>query len=103
MAKMLANPLGHLEMELIHDQSTITGGSIMGDDVIRDQAPVHESLGGSMTFKADASKPTKRAAIEGRRGYFDSGVDLKGASMEKEFGRSSGDEQSKDFSDDKSA
>lgn len=100
MAKMKANPLGHLEMELVHDQSTLSGGSMTGDNVFRDQVPVHETLAGADTFKEDASKPTSRADIEKRRGYFDSGVDLKGASMKKEFG--GGDAEATAFTDDKS-
>lgn len=101
MAKMKANPLGHIEMELIHDQSTISSGSMSGDDVIRNQAPVLTGLAAQDTFKSDASKPSSRSEVEKRRGYYDSGVDLKGASMSKEYG--SGDTQSKEFTDDKSA
>jgi hypothetical protein len=101
MAKMKANPLGHLEMELVHDQSTITGGSMSGDEVFRDQVPVKDGLAGQDTFKSDASKPSSRSDVEKRRGYYDSGADLKGANMGKEYG--SKDTQSKDFTDDKSA
>lgn len=98
---MKANPLGALEMELVQDQTSISKFSSMSgyDDLIRDQVPVKDPLSGADTFKVDASKPSSRAEVEKNRGYFDSGVDLKGVSMVKEFG---GDKVSAEFSSDKS-
>ena len=98
---MKANPLGALEMELVQDKTNVSAlGSMSGfDDLIRDQVPVKESLTGAQTYKTDASKPSSRAEVEKRRGYFDGGVDLKGASMVKEFG---GDKTSTDFTSDES-
>lgn len=103
MGMYKANPLGNLKAELILDKSNISGFSSPSayDDLIRDQVPVKDGLAGQDTFKADASKPSSRAEVEKRRMYLDGGADLKGASMNKEFG--SGDTQSGDFSDDKSA
>lgn len=100
MAKMKANPLGHLEMEIVHnyvngiDDSDYTGAT-------QKQVPVHSSLSGEDTFREDAKKPTSRADIEKRRMHIESGADLKGVAMYKEFG--GGEKGAKDFTSDKSA
>jgi hypothetical protein len=100
---MKANPLGHLEMELIQDNTNVKSFSSMGgyDDLIRDQVPVKDSLTGADTFKQDASKPSSRAEVEKNRMHVDSGADLKGASMYKEFGGGTG-KSSTEFTSDKS-
>lgn len=100
---MKANPLGHLEMELVEDKTNVSGISSMSgyDDLFRDQVPVKDGLAAQDTFKADASKPSSRASVEKDRMHIDSGADLKGVSMLKEFG--SGDKGAKDFTPDKSA
>jgi hypothetical protein len=78
---MKANPLGELKMELVHDSSTISGGSMKGDDVFRNQVPVKDGLAGQDTFKMTESTPTKRAKVELDRMHIDSGADLRGADM----------------------
>lgn len=113
MAKYRANPLGHLEAELIEDKSTVTPFSSPSgyDDLIRDQVPVKTGLAAQDTFKADASSPSSRADVELRRMHVLSipdggdigGGKLSGASLLKEFGEGSAYKGAKDFTDDKSA
>jgi hypothetical protein len=100
MAKQKANPLGHLEFEIVHNT---TQGSEDANYVgaMQDQAPVHTNASGNETFRADAKKPTSRADVEKRRMHIDSGADLKGVAMYKEF--APGDKGAKDFTSDKSA
>ena len=101
MAKMKANPLGHLEMEMVHNYVNGVNDSNY-TDAMQSQAPVHSNLSGAESFKMDAKKPSSRADVEKRRMHIDSGADLKGVDMGKEFGDPSA-KGAKDFSSDKSA
>lgn len=101
---MKANPLGHLEMELIQDNTNVKSFSAMSgyDDLIRDQVPVKEALAGNDTFKQDASQASSRAEVEKNRMHIDSGADLKGVDMYAEFGGGTG-KSGKEFTSNKSA
>jgi hypothetical protein len=96
MASMKANPLGELKMEIVSNGVTESGGySLDSAPSFRSQVPVKDGLAGQETFKVDAKKPTSRAEVEKRRMHIDSGADLRGASMNKEFGK--GDGSADDF------
>lgn len=101
MPKMKANPLGHLEMELVHNY-VVGVDDANYTEAMQGQAPVHSNLSGNESFKMDAKKPSSRADVEKRRMHIDSGADLKGVDMVKEFSDPSG-KGAKDFTSDKSA
>lgn len=91
MAKQRANPLGHLEMEVIsHGVVESSGFNVDKAPSFREQVPVKEGLAGQDTFKQDASKPSSRADIEKRRMHVDGGADLHGVNMYDEFGGGTG-------------
>jgi ribosomal protein S6E (S10) len=101
MAKMKANPLGHLMMEVVYHASAAISES-ESEARMRDQLPVTETLAGADTYKVDAKKPSSRAEVEIRRMHIDGGADLKGVNMAKEF-PGKNDSPSKEFTADKSA
>lgn len=66
MSKMKANPLGDLEMEIIHSDMVQGGG--LTDDRISSQAPEHSSMTGNQTFAIDAFKSAPQAQITKEKG-----------------------------------
>jgi hypothetical protein len=82
MSKMKANPLGNLEMEIVHTD-LVQGGGIT-DSRVADQAPEHSSMTGNETFAIDAFKSEPYADIIKQKGGL-SGADVAGgADMGKE-------------------
>lgn len=65
MAKMKANPLGSLEMEVVHF-STRDGGSD-GDEQMFDQVPVHTSLTGQQTHGQPVNESIGHPDLEKRK------------------------------------
>jgi len=102
MAKMKANPLGELEMEVVSNGVNESGGfSLDAAPSFRSQVPVKDGLAGQDTFQNDAKKPTSRAEIELRRMHVGSGIDIKGVNMAKEFGKGDSGADSSDFTSNK--
>lgn len=103
MAKMKANPLGLLQMEIISNGvSESDGYSVDKAPSFRSQVPVKEGLAGQDTFKVDAMKPSSRADVELRRMHVEppdggdvGGAPIKGANMYDEFGGGTGGQASK--------
>jgi len=102
--KMRANPLGELLAEVVWTGVNESGSALDVDKApsFRAQVPVKDGLAGQDTFKQDAMEPSSRADLEKRRMHIDSGADLKGADMYKEFGGGTGG-HSKEFTKDPAA
>lgn len=101
-SKMKANPLGELTMEIVSNGVNESGGfSLDSAPSFRSQTPIKDGLAGQDTFRVDAKKPTSRADVEKRRMHIDSGADLKGVNMAKEFGNGDSGADGSDFTSNK--
>jgi len=102
MAKMKANPLGELTMELVvNDINESSSLNLDKGPSFRSQVPVKDGLAAQDTFREDAKKPSSRAEVEKRRMHIDSGADLRGVSMAKEFGGGDQGASGSDFTSNK--
>lgn len=101
MAKVKANPLGLLMMEIIGNGVSEKGlgfdGGVDAAPGFRSQVPVKDGLAGQDTFKQSASKSTSRADVELRRMHLGGGDGgdvggsmLKGSNMFNELGGGTG-------------
>src|SRR5437879_3106936 len=101
MAKFKANPLGHLEGEIVAngvvEKAASTDFDVDSAPSFRAQVPVKEGLAGQDTFKMDAHTPSSRAPVELRRMHLAGGEDvgegskvLEGSNMYNEFGGGTG-------------